>query len=153
MGPEDGHPAQSLIRAFERPAYTVMMVCQMLLGLGLAVALILKVYMLIFSDQVCTADSNTLGNLIRCTGTLELVAHLLILVAGFRIAALMFSATPYLLLEPLLLALTGVLLLFLSDLKIAGATWFLSLILLVIFSAMSGIFIALRIWGEKPQSK
>jgi len=145
------HPAQILITALERPAFTLMIVCQMLIGLGLAIALVLKVYMLVFTNQVCLADGTTLGNMIRCAQTLELLAQFLIMVAGFRFAALMFTMAPFKLLEPLLLALTGVFLLFLSDLSIAAATWYFSLIMLVLFGAMSSVFVALRLWGT-PES-
>ena len=147
MDTRSQHPAQSLTTALERPAFTLMIVCQMLIGLGLAIALILKVYMLVFTNQVCLADGTTLGNMIRCAQTLELLAQFLIMVAGFRFAALMFTMTPFQLLEPLLLALTGVLLLFLSNLSIAAATWYFSLIVLVLFGSMSSIFVALRVWG------
>ena len=142
MDTRSQHPAQSLTTALERPAFTLMIVCQMLIGLGLAIALILKVYMLVFTNQVCLADGTTLGNMIRCAQTLELLAQFLIMVAGFRFAALMFTMTPFQLLEPLLLALTGVLLLFLSNLSIAAATWYFSLIVLVLFGSMSSIFVA-----------
>lgn len=147
MDTRSQHPAQILITALERPAFTLMIVCQMLIGLGLAIALVLKVYMLVFTNQTCLADGTTLGNMIRCTQTLELLAQFLIMVAGFRFAALMFTMAPFRLLEPLLLALTGVLLLFLSDLSLAAATWYFSLIMLVLFGAMSSVFVALRVWG------
>jgi len=141
------HPAQILVTALERPAFTLMIVCQMLIGLGLAIALVLKVYMLIFTDQVCLADGNTLGNMIRCAQTVELLAQFLITIAGFRFASLMFTMEPFQLLEPLLLTLTGILLLFLSDLSLATATWYVSLIMLVLFGAISSVFVALRVWG------
>jgi hypothetical protein len=147
MDTRNQHPAAILVKALERPAFTLMIVCQMLVGLGLAVALVLKVYMLVFTDQVCAADGTTLGNMIRCTQTLELLAQFLIMIAGFRFAALMFTMTPFQLLQPLLLALAGVLLLFLSDLTVAQTTWYASLIMLVLFGAMSSVFAALRVWG------
>ncbi|QPC88338.1 hypothetical protein GA830_17420 [Mesorhizobium sp. NBSH29] len=151
MDTRSQHPAHILTSALERPAFTLMIVCQMLVGLGLAFALVLKVYMLIFTNQVCVADGTTLGNMIRCAQTLELMAQFLILVAGFRFAALMFTMEPYQLLGSLLLALTGVFLLFLSELSIATATWYFSLIILVLFGAISGVFIALRIWGASDR--
>lgn len=154
MDTRSQHPAQILITALERPAFTLMIVCQMLIGLGLSIALVLKVYMLVFTNQVCLADGTTLGNMIRCAQTLELLAQFLIMVAGFRFAALMFTNAPFLLLEPLLLALTGVFLLFLSDLSIAASTWYFSLIMLVLFGAMSSVFVALRVWGTSdPMQK
>lgn len=146
METENDHPAQSLTRALARPAETLMMVCQMLLGLGLFVALVLKLYMLVFSDHVCAPGGETLGNMIRCTPPLALIAHSLILVAGFRFAALFFSSTPSRLLDPLLLAMVGVVLLLLADLSLAGTTWYLALILAVLFAAISAMVAAQKFW-------
>jgi hypothetical protein len=146
MDPDSHSPTETLIRAFERPAMTVMTVCQMLLGLGLAAALILKIYMLIFTDQVCTADGTTLGNIIRCAAALEMLGHVLIMVAGFRTAALMFTASAHQLAEALLLALIGVLLLLLSGLTLTTAVWYAALILVVLLGAIAGLFAMLRFW-------
>ncbi|MYA87308.1 MAG: hypothetical protein F4X97_02430 [Boseongicola sp. SB0662_bin_57] len=57
------------------------------LGVALAIALVLKIYMLVLTDYVCEADGATLGNLIRCTATLDLVA------AFFAVAAAINAAT------------------------------------------------------------
>ncbi|MCB1340133.1 MAG: hypothetical protein KDK24_03510 [Pseudooceanicola sp.] len=145
MEPDPQHPALSLTRALERPAQTLAMVAQMLVGLGLFVALVLKVYMLIFSDHVCEPDSQTLGNMIRCTPLLALIAHSLILVAGVRLAALMFSPPPVRLLGPLLPAVSGVVLLALSSLTLA-AEWQAALILGVLFAGLGALAAAQRFW-------
>lgn len=146
MDRDSEHPALSLTRALERPAQTLMTVCQMVLGLGLFVTLILKLYMLVFSDHVCEPGGATLGNMIRCAAPLALIAHTLILVAGFRFAALFFSQSPARLLDPLLLALVGVVLLVLAELNLAGAPWHVALILGVLFAAVSALFAAQRFW-------
>ena len=146
MDSDTQHPALALTRALERPAQTLAMVAQMLVGLGLFVALVLKVYMLIFSDHVCEDGSITLGNMIRCTSPLTLIAQSLILISGARFAALMFSMTPTRLLEPLLLALVGYVLLFLAGVSVSTATWYLALILAVLFAAVSALTLALRFW-------
>ncbi|WP_168879859.1 hypothetical protein [Rhizobium sp. P28RR-XV] len=142
------HTSRMLIYALEQPIVTLTITCQMLLGAGLAVTLVLKMYMIVFTDQVCVANGATLGNMIRCTPTLILMSQFLITLAGFRLAALMFTERPHLLLEPLLLALTGILLQQLTGMNVAGATWYFSLTVLVLFGAMSGIFAALRYWPE-----
>jgi hypothetical protein len=84
-------PAQSLVGVFERRAETVLTVCQMSPGLGLA--LILKAYMLVFTAFARIADTQTPRNLIRCSPTIEIVSQFLILTTGVRFAALKFSAT------------------------------------------------------------
>ena len=61
-------------RTVERPAIIVATAMNVILGLALAIALILKIYMLVLTDHVCTADGTTLGNIIRCTTTLEMIA-------------------------------------------------------------------------------
>ena len=60
--------------AVERPVTIIATAMNIILGVALAIALVLKIYMLILTDYVCEADGATLGNLIRCTATLELVA-------------------------------------------------------------------------------
>ncbi|NEI03034.1 hypothetical protein [Rhizobium leguminosarum] len=147
MDAKTGHAAKTLISALERPAATLVTICQMLLGLGLAITLVLKVYMLVFTDQVCIADGATLGNIIRCTPTLSLLSNFLIVVAGFRFAGQMFTQAPHVVLEPLLLALTGVLLQYLVGANGAGETWYFFLVVLVLFGAMSAVFAALRYWA------
>lgn len=129
----------AFFRAFQRPAWVVMMVAQMILGLALAVTLILKIYMLVFSPYVCTGDGETLGNIIRCTGTLEIIAHFVLAMAGFRFASFMFLDRPRLLLGPLMLGLSGVLLLFLSGLTLAEASWPAAAVIAVLFITISAI--------------
>lgn len=144
------NPAKTLIYALERPVAVLMIICQMLLGLSLAITLILKVYMLVFTDQVCIAGGVTLGNFIRCTSTLSLSSNFLIMAAGFRFAALMFQEKPHLLLEPLSLALTGVFLQYLAGLSGAGTAWYFFFGVLVLFGAMSAVIAALRYWSDPP---
>ncbi|MDA8585029.1 hypothetical protein N9L47_02045 [Rhodobacteraceae bacterium] len=129
----------AFFRAFQRPAWVVMMVAQMILGLALAITLILKIYMLVFSPYACTADGETLGNIIRCTGTLETIAHFLLAMAGFRVAAFMFVDRPRMLLGPLMLGIAGVLLLFLSGLTLAEASWPVAAVIVVLFASMTAI--------------
>lgn len=151
MDAKTGHAPKTLIHALERPAVTLVTICQMLLGLGLAITLILKIYMLVFTDQACIADGTTLADIIRCTSTLSLLSSFLIMLAGFRFAALMFTEAPHLLLQPLLLALTGVLFQYLAGLNDAAAAWYFFLVVLVLFGAMSAVFAALRYWSA-PRS-
>ena len=73
--------------AVERPVTIIATAMSIILGVALAIALVLKIYMLVLTDYVCEADGATLGNLIRCTATLELVA------AFFAVAATINAAT------------------------------------------------------------
>lgn len=131
----------AFFRAFQRPAWVVMMVAQMLLGLALAITLIVKFYMLVFTSHVCvdSPEVQTLGNLIRCTETLEIVAHFLLGVAGFRFAAFMFHDRPRLLLGPIMVGLVGVFFLFLSGLTPQGATWPIAAIIVSLLVSISAI--------------
>lgn len=132
----------AFFRAFQRPAWVVMMVAQMILGLALAITVAVKIYMLVLSPHVCTADGVSLGNMIRCTGTLEIIAHFLLAMAGFRFAAFMFMDRPRLLLGPMMLGLSGVLLLFLSGLTLEGASWPVAAVTLVLFGTVAAIVAA-----------
>jgi hypothetical protein len=128
--------------AFRRPAWVIMMVAQMLLGLGLAVALIVKYYMLIFGTSVCAADTDTLGNIIRCTPTLTMAAHFVLGVAGFRFAAFMFQDRPRAILPPMMLSFAGMLLLFLQSVTPESATWPVAAVIVTLLGCMSAVFAA-----------
>ena len=60
--------------AVERPVTIIATAMSIILGVALAIALVLKIYMLVLTDYVCEPDGATLGNLIRCTATLDLAA-------------------------------------------------------------------------------
>ncbi len=150
-GDEAGAPAEdagTLRRAFERPAQVVLTVCQMLAGLGLAIALVLKVYMLVFTDQICTADGATLGNAIRCTPMLEVLAQAIVLVAALRMAAFFFSAFSVRVIEPLALALAGALLMVVSQATGAEPAWQAALLIVALFATVAGAFAGLHLSGE-----
>lgn len=73
--------------AVERPVTIIATAMSIILGVALAIALVLKIYMLVLTDYVCEPDGATLGNLIRCTATLDMVA------AFFAAAATINAAT------------------------------------------------------------
>lgn len=143
-------PAQTLYRAFERPAQVVAIVARMLLGLGLAAALVLKVYMAIFTDRACLADVDTLGNAIRCAPTLDLVAQTLLFAAGFGAASALFSARPYDLAAPLLIGVVAVLMQVLSDVVGSPSPWQTAIILTAMLVLLAGVFFALRLPARAP---
>lgn len=120
----------SFFDAFARPAWVVMMVAQMLLGLALAISLIMKYYMLAFGAAVCTEGDPSMANLIRCTPVMVIAAQFLLAVAAFRFAAYMFSDQPLAFLVPLTLGLAGLFLLFMSGITATGASWGLAAIIL-----------------------
>jgi hypothetical protein len=150
MEPQDS-PVQSLYRAFERPARIIAVVAWMLLGLGLAVALVLKVYMVIFTDHVCLADTATLGNAIRCAPTLELVAQALMLAAGFGAASVLFSPRPHDLAPPLLIGVVAVLLQLLAGVASSPSPWQTAIILIAVLAVLAGVFVALRLPPPPPR--
>ncbi|NJM82134.1 MAG: hypothetical protein HC844_06260 [Tabrizicola sp.] len=149
-GPSDVEPTdpanqrQSLHILFQRPAGVVVTVCQMLIGLGLAIALLLKAYMFIFTDHVCLADGATLGNIIRCTPVLLMLSQFLMFVAALRFAGLLFAPHLGRIFETILLSLVAVLLRVLADLTLPGAHWELALVLLALSAAIAGAALATR---------
>ena len=75
--------------AVERPMTIIATAMGIILGVALAIALVLKIYMLVLTDYACEADGATLGNLIRCTATLELVAAFLAAAATINAATVL----------------------------------------------------------------
>lgn len=140
MADETRPQTTSFLNAFAHPSWVVMMVAQMLLGLGLFLSLILKYYMLVVGTEVCTPDGVTLGNMIRCTPTLEMAAHFVLGVAGLRLAACLFVDNPRALLTPLMVGVVGVLMMYLSGLTIAGASWAVAGVLLALMACLSVLF-------------
>lgn len=128
-----------------RPARIIRSLCLMILGLGLAVTLILKVYMAVLTDHQCVADAISLGNTIRCTNTLELMSYVLALSAGFELAFLLFEDSDERALRPLMFGLSAALLLVLSDLSVGTANWQLALTIAVVTSALFAA-LAFRHW-------
>jgi hypothetical protein len=150
-------PAASLFGAFERPAQIVLVVCQMLLGLGLGLTLILKIYMLLFTDAVCAADMATLSNMIRCTPALALMGQTLMLVAAFRLAALLFSPRFDALFEALALATAGALIHILAALPAQGPVWQQTLLIAALVVVGGALVFGLRkgglSQGDRPDRK
>ena len=132
----------SFFEAFAHPAWVVMMVAQMLLGLVLAVALVMKYYMLVFGAVSCTDDDSSIANLVRCTPELVMVAHFLLAVAAFRFATVMFSDQPMGFVSPMMIGLAGLFLLFLTGVSPEGSTWSLAAVTLVFFGVLAATLIA-----------
>lgn len=119
-----------------RPARIICSIGQMLLGAGLAIALILKVYMAILTDHQCVADSVSLGNAIRCTGTLELMSVVLALAAGLELAYLLFEDSDTRAVRPLLFGLSAAIFYVLSGVSAGTANWELAMTIAVLFAAL-----------------
>ena len=128
-----------------RPAKIIRSICQMIIGAGLAIALILKVYMMVLTDHQCIADSVALGNAIRCMPALELAAYSLALAAGFELAYLLFEDTLERVMRPLLLGLSAAFLLLLSGLSIESANWQIALMIVALTVSLTG-GMAFRYW-------
>ncbi len=116
-------PAARLSRFTARPSYLIKIICQMLLGIGVAVALITKVYMLVLTDYQCQPDLNSLGNKIRCGNTLYIMAHGLALSAGFELAYRLFNVSIYSAIDPLIIGVCSAFLLTIAAMDIDTATW------------------------------
>jgi len=121
-------PASRLTRFAARPSYLIKVICHMLLGIGVAVALIAKIYMFVLTDYQCTVDLNTLGNKIRCGNTLSIVAHALALSAGFEFAYRLFTMGMHSAIDPLILGVCATFLLIVASLNIENASWQLAAI-------------------------
>lgn len=101
----------------------------MIIGIGIAIALIAKVYMFVLTDYQCAADSFTLGNKIRCANTLAIMAGGLALSAGFELAYRLFSDGIHAAIDPLIIGICSVFLLMVSSLNIENATWQVAMLL------------------------
>ena len=139
MAETDTSPAGRLVRVAARPARLIPLICQMILGLALAVALILKAYMYVLTDHVCDPEVTTLGNTLRCEPTLALMAYVMALSAGFELVRGMFSEGIERVVAPVILGLGATLLFLLSGAWTAGAGWREALVLLALVVAIGGI--------------
>ncbi len=133
-----------------RPARIIRWVCQMIIGAGLTVALVLKIYMLVLTDYQCTADGTTIGNAIRCTSALELTAYTLALVAAFDLAYLLFEDTMERAVRPLLMGLSATLLFILSGLTVETANWQIAMTIVALAAALTG-GLAFRFWMRRSR--
>ncbi len=129
MNNQDMSPAARLYRFAARPSYLVKVICQMILGVGIAIALIAKVYMFVLTDYQCVADSLSLGNKIRCTNTLAIMAYGLALSAGFELAFRMFSDGLHASIDPIIAGVSSALLLIVASLALDNATWQIAMLL------------------------
>lgn len=129
MNEFDLSPVAKLHRFAARPVHLVKVICQMLLGLGLAISLIAKVYMFVLTDHQCVADANTLGNSIRCTNTLAIMAYALALSAGFELAYRMFSDGIQGAIDPLIVGVSAAFLLIVSSLSLENVDWQIAMLL------------------------
>lgn len=135
-----------------RPARIICSICQMIIGAGLAIALILKVYMMVLTDHQCVADASTLGNAIRCTPALEMAAYALALAAGFELARLLFENTMEKAMKPLLLGLSSTFLFLLAGISVQAANWQTALTVVALTLSLTG-GMAFRFWIRQGKWK
>ena len=143
--PPDMSPAAVLQRGAERPARLVRMICQMILGAGLAVTMILKVYMAVLTDHACVADEASLGNAIRCTPTLFVMAYALAISAGLDLAYRLFVSSLEQTVTPVVLAFGAALLFILGGISQNGAGWREALVVVAMTAALCAM-IWMRNW-------
>jgi len=132
-------PNDTFLLAIERPALIVKSVLQMILGAGLVIALIVKVYMLVLTDLVCSGEGGSLGEAIRCADTFQIVGYVFALAAGFEGASLFFRRVGADMLQTLMLAVTATLFLALSVQMNGVADWRLSLAIFTLAVLIAGI--------------
>ncbi|MEP5762309.1 MAG: hypothetical protein ABJ327_23940 [Litoreibacter sp.] len=143
----DEMPPQSegFLSAFAHPAWVLMMVAQMLLGLALFLALVLKYYMLVFGTEVCVPNIDTLSNMVRCASALEITAHTVLGVAGFRLAACLFVDNPRGLLLPLMIGVVGMIMMYVSGVTVLAASWSVAAVLLALMICLMALFAAIHL--------
>ena len=141
-------PTNTFLLAIERPALIVKSVLQMILGAGLVVALIVKVYMLVLTDLVCTGEGASLGEAIRCTDTLQITGYVFALAAGIEGASLFFRRAGAGLLQTLMLAVAAALFIALSGQMNGDVNWRLSLAIFTLAVLIAGIFYGRMRMGE-----
>ena len=140
----------TFLLAIERPALIVKSVLQMILGAGLVIALIIKVYMLVLTDLTCAGDVVSLRNSIRCTDTFQLVGYIFALTAGIEAASLFFRRSIDLT-QTLTLAVAAAMFIALSVQMNGAADWRLSLAIFTLAVVIAGIVFGQR-WLKKPPS-
>lgn len=131
----------ALFDGLERSAVVIATVLRMLVGLGLTVGLVLQVYMFVLTDLTCDAGSATLGNAIRCTSPLEMIAAAIFLVTGIGLASAFFSPRNLDLPQTVLMVLCGAVISFLAGLTAEGANWQTALVVLALFAAMGSLLV------------
>lgn len=144
----------TLFDGFERSVLVIALVARMLVGLGLAIALFLQVYMMILTDHRCEPDGTSLGNLIRCADPMEMIAAAITLIAGIGLAATIFSPRRLHLIETLTMLLCAVVINFLAGLTIASASWQIALVIVSLFAALGSLMLV-RFYlptGRQPAS-
>ena len=143
-------PNDTFLMAIERPALIIKTVLQMILGAGLVVALIVKVYMLVLTDLVCTGDGGSLGEAIRCADTLEITGYVFALAAGIEGASLFFRRA-FDLIRTLTLAVAGAMFIALSVQMEGVADWRLSLAIFTLAVVIAGAVLG-RKWLDSQSS-
>ncbi len=139
MAPPDTSPAARLLREIQRPARLVRAVCRMILGLALAITLIVKIYMVVLTDHQCVGDVTSLGNSIRCTSTLLLMAAVLALSAGFDLAYRLCFESIEQAITPAILGLGGTFLVVLDTAAGVGFGWREALVVMPLTASLAGL--------------
>jgi len=139
MDEPDTSPAARLQRGATRPAQLIRVICQLVLGAGLAITLILKVYMVVLTDHVCTDGEAGVGNMIRCTPTLMLMAYVLAFSAGIDLARRLFEDDAARILGPVMLGTAATALSVLSAIFSGGTGWREALVILALMASLAGL--------------
>ena len=136
-------PTNAFFLAIERPALIIKTILQMILGAGLVIALIVKVYMLVLTDLVCTGEAASLGEAIRCTDTLQITGFVFALAAGIEGASLFFRRAADLV-QTMMLSVAAALFITLSVQLDGVADWRLSLAIFTLATIIAGLVFGRR---------
>lgn len=146
-------PDARLTAGFARPARIVAAVLRILLALGFAIAVVLKVYMVILTDHACEQGVATLGNTIRCTAVLTLLGQALALSAALEFALRLVLGAPLRFLAPFTQALVAFLVLYLGRLDAGQPTWESALLLIAAAGSLFGAIWLRRLLGRDTDSQ
>lgn len=138
-----------MFNALNRSALLVAVVFRMLIGLGLALALVVKMYMLILTDFSCQTELMNLGNSILCTSVLDMIATSIFLVTGLGFAVGLISTHAVRLSETLLMGMCGVVIAFIAELSVESASWETAIVIFSLFVPISVLIILSR-WTIIP---
>lgn len=132
-------PDVRLTAAFSRPTRIVAAVLRILLAVGFAIAVVLKVYMIILTDHVCADGLATLGNTIRCTSVLTMLGQALALSAALEFALRLLLGRSRRFVVPLTQAMVAFLVLYLARLETVQPTWESALFLVAAAGLLFGL--------------
>lgn len=141
----------AILQAFERPALVIALVARILVGLGLAIAVFLQLYMTILTDLRCEEGVTQLGNQIRCSDPMEMISTTIILLAAIGLIAGIFSRRKLVLVETLIMLLVATMISFLGGLETVPANWETAMTIAALFVSLGSLFAIQHFFQASPK--